>query len=89
MYVYIYIYVYINVYMINDTQSAQISQKQDGRNIYAVMKTMWPPGYHHNCFVATLATRALGHVPINIYKIYIYIYIYIHYIYIIYIYIYI
>ena len=23
------------------------------------MKTMWPPGYHHNGFVAT---HALGHV---------------------------
>ena len=30
----------------DDTQSAQISQKQDGRNIHAVMKTMCPPGYH-------------------------------------------
>ena len=34
--------------MIHDTQSAEISQKQDGRNIYAIMKTMCPPGYHHN-----------------------------------------
>ena len=42
--------------MIHDTQSVQISQKQDGRNIYAIMKTMCPPGYHHNGFVAT-------HVP--------------------------
>ena len=39
-------------------------------NIYAIMKTMCPPGYHHNGFVAT---HALGHmmcgytllVPIN------------------------
>ena len=45
--------------MINDTQSAQISQKQDERNIYAIMKTMYPPGYHHNGFVAT---HALGHM---------------------------
>ena len=45
--------------MIHDTQSAQISQKQDGRNIYAIMKTMCPPSYHHNGFVATYA---LGHV---------------------------
>ena len=44
--------------MIHDTQSAQISQKQDGRNTYAFMKTMCPPGYHHNGFVAT---HALGH----------------------------
>ena len=34
--------------VIHDTQSAQISQKQDGRNIYAIMKTMCPPDYHHN-----------------------------------------
>ena len=37
--------------MIHNTKSAQISQKQDGRNIYAIMKTMCPPGYHHNGFV--------------------------------------
>ena len=42
--------------MIHDTHSAQISQKQDGCNIYAIMKAMWVPGYHHNGFVAT-------HVP--------------------------
>ena len=45
--------------MIHDTQSAQISQKQDERNIYAIMKTMCPPGYHHNGFVAI---HALGHM---------------------------
>ena len=45
--------------MIHDTQSAQISQKQDERNIYVIMKTMCPPGYHHNGFVAT---HALGHI---------------------------
>ena len=45
--------------MIHDTQSAQISQKQDRRNIYAIMKTMCPPGYHYNGFVAT---HALGHM---------------------------
>ena len=27
--------------------------------IYAIMKTMYPPGYHHNDFVAT---HALGHM---------------------------
>ena len=51
MYIYIYTYIY------HDTQSAQISQKQDGLNIYVIMKTMCPPGYHHNSFVAT---HALG-----------------------------
>ena len=45
--------------MIHDTQSAQISQKQDERNIYGIMKTMCPSGYHHNGFVAT---HALGHM---------------------------
>ena len=45
--------------MIHDTQSARISQKQDERNIYVIMKTMCPPGYHHNGFVAT---HALGHM---------------------------
>ena len=28
-------------------------------DIYAIMKTMCPPGYHHNGFVAT---HALGHM---------------------------
>ena len=45
--------------MIHDTQSAQISHKQDERNIYVIMKIMCPPGYHHNGFVAT---HALGHM---------------------------
>ena len=63
--------------MIHDTQSAKISQKQDERNIYVIMKTMCPPGHHHNGFVAT---HALGHMMycIYIYIVYIYIYIYIH-----------
>ena len=43
--------------MINDTQSAEISPKQDENMIYAIMKMMGPPGYHHNGFVAT---HALG-----------------------------
>ena len=45
--------------MIHDIQSAQIPQEQDGPNIYAIMKTMCPPGYHHNGFVAT---HVLGHM---------------------------
>ena len=44
--------------MIHDTQNAQISQKQDWRNVYVIMKTMCPPGYHHNGF---LATHVIGH----------------------------
>ena len=42
-----------------ETQSHQISQKQDERNIYVIMETMCPLGYHRNCFVAT---HALGHM---------------------------
>ena len=45
--------------MIHYTQNVQISQKQDGRNIYAIMKTICPPTYHYNGFVAT---HALGHM---------------------------
>ena len=43
--------------MIHDTQSAQILQKQNERNIYAIMKAISPPGYHHSGFVATHARR--------------------------------
>ena len=39
--IYIYIYIYVYVY----------------RYIYAIMKTICPPGYHHNGFVTT---HALG-----------------------------
>ena len=45
--------------MIHDTQNAQISQKQDGRNIYVIMKRVCPPGSHDSGFVAT---HALGHM---------------------------
>ena len=45
--------------MIHETQSAQISPKQDECNLYVIMKTMCPPSYHHNGFVAT---HALGHM---------------------------
>ena len=34
--------------MIHDIQSAQISQKQDERNIYAIMKTIYPTEYHEH-----------------------------------------
>ena len=40
---------------IHGTQSAQISQKKDGHNIYVIMKAMCFPDYHHNSFVATHA----------------------------------
>ena len=52
--------------MIHDTESAQISQNQDGSNIYAIMKTVRPPGYHHNGFVAT---HALGHMMYGYYDV--------------------
>ena len=45
--------------MIHETPNAQISQKQDERNIYVIMKRMCPRDYHHNGFVAT---HALGHM---------------------------
>ena len=32
--------------MIHGTQSAQISQKQDEHNLYAIMKTICPPGIY-------------------------------------------
>ena len=45
----IYIYIYIH-----ETQSsAQNSQKQDGRNVQVIIKTICHSGYHHNGFVVT------------------------------------
>ena len=41
------------------TQSVQFSQKQDGCNIYVIMKTVCRPGYHYNGFVVAYA---LGHM---------------------------
>ena len=35
--------------------NAQISQKQDGHNVYVIIKTMCPLGYYHDGFVATHA----------------------------------
>ena len=46
--------------------SAQISQKQDGYNTYAIIKTMFPPSYLTNGFVATHALEHMMygcHVP--------------------------
>ena len=43
------IYVYIIFQVIHDTQSAQVSQKQGGRNIYVIMKTMCPYIYIYSC----------------------------------------
>ena len=55
--VYVYIY-YISGRKWSTIHIAQISQEQDRYNIYAIMKTMWPPCYRINGFVAT---HALGH----------------------------
>ena len=53
-----------------NTQNAQIPQKQDGHNIHPIMKTVCPPGYHHNGFVETNAFRHMMYgstflVPMN------------------------
>ena len=53
----------------HDTQSTQISQKQDGSNIYAIMKTMRPP-VSHNDFVVYI------YIYYILYILYIIIYIY-------------
>ena len=44
--------------MIYDTQSAQISQKQDERNVYLIMKTTCPPGYHKQWLCGNSCTWA-------------------------------
>ena len=49
IYIYVYIYVYIYIYI----------------HVYVIMKTMCPPGYHHNGFVAT---HALGHMMYGCHK---------------------
>ena len=71
IYIYIYIYIYICMYMylcniyiyiykwsevIHGTQSAQISQKQDERNIYVIMKKMCLP------VITTMALWQLMHL---------------------------
>ena len=55
----------------HDTQSTQISQKQDGSNIYAIMKTMHPP-VSHNDFVVYIYI----YIYYILYILYIIIYIY-------------
>ena len=45
--------------VIHNTRSSSISQKQDGHNLYVIMKILCPPGYHHNVFVAT---HTIGHM---------------------------
>ena len=54
-YTYIYIYLSIHIYIYIYIY------------IYAILKTMCPPGYHHNGLVAT---RALGHMMYGLRKTY-------------------
>ena len=69
LYVYIYLataffwcfHHIITVASIILSSSAKISQEQDGRSIYVIMKTMCSPGYHHNGF---MTTHALGNMMI-------------------------
>ena len=56
--------VYVCIYYISGrkwstTHIAQISLEQDRHNIYPIMKTMCPPYYHINDFVAI---HSLGHM---------------------------
>ena len=80
--------------MIHDTQSAQITQKQDERNIYVyvILKTMCPPGYHvpkcMSCHKAIVVITGRAHCFHDYIYIYIYIYIYTYICIYIYIYIY-
>ena len=63
MYIYIYIYIYIYVYTyiyITTHRVLKSHRSKMGLSIYVIMKTMCPPGYHHNSFVAT---HALGPMP--------------------------
>ena len=54
-----------------ESQSAQISQMQDEYNVYAIMKTMCPPGHHHNGFVEHSSFHwyqqcvTVHHVPVH------------------------
>ena len=45
--------------MILDTENAQIVQKQNMCNSYAILREMWTPSYYHNDFVAT---HLFGHM---------------------------
>lgn len=47
----------------HDSQSAQISLKQDWVNMYVIIKTMWPRSHPHNRFEAT---HALRHIKLYI-----------------------
>ena len=56
--------------MIHDTQSAKILHKENGCNIYVIMKTMCSSGYQYNGFMASHALGEIMHgyamlVPMN------------------------
>ena len=42
----------VSGYKWSTTHSAPMLPKQNGRNIYLIIKTKRPPGYHNNYFVA-------------------------------------
>ena len=54
MCIYLYIHIYIYIYLYEHVVYIYIYI-----HIYAIMKTMSPPSYHHNGFVAT---HGLGHM---------------------------
>ena len=45
--------------VVSDPRHTECSNLTEERKLYAIMKTMCPPGYHHNGFVAT---HALEHM---------------------------
>ena len=58
IYIYIYIYIYIHCYTLLVPMNQNLKSHRSKMSviyIYAIMKTMCPPGYHHNGFVGTYA----------------------------------
>ena len=49
--------IYIRMYISDSrhTEFSNLIEARDKRNTYAVMKTLCPPGYHHDGFVASHA----------------------------------
>ena len=61
--------------MIHSTQNAHISQKHDEPNLYVIIKTICPSGYHDNIYIYTYVyTYIYMYVYIYIYKFILYIY---------------
>ena len=59
IYIYIYVYIYIYIYIHTHTHTHTHTHIYIYIHIYVILKTMCPPGYHHNGFVAV---HALGHM---------------------------